>query len=61
MYASDLQIEDLRDLWNSDPLAYKGKGLSNIFVSHPLRVPESLINYHLFRAASWCVASSVLI
>ena len=42
-------------------LAYKGKGLSNIFVSHPLRVPESLINYHLFRTASWCVASSVLI
>ena len=46
VHAGHLQIEGLRNIGNSDPIADEGEGLSNIFVSHLLRVPELARIYH---------------
>ena len=44
--AGHLQVECLRNFGDGYPIADEGEGLSNIFVSHLLRVPELARIYH---------------
>ena len=46
VYAGHLQVEGLRNFGDGYPIADEGEGLSNIFVSHLLRVPELARIYH---------------